>query len=39
VAGLDRRLEGRAAVLDAAGAVQAPVRERPRDELPELSLP
>jgi len=39
VAGLDRRREGGAAVLDPAGAVQPAMGERPDNQRPELSLP
>ena len=39
VAGLNRGLESGAAVLDPARAVQPPMRERPRRQPAELSLP
>ena len=36
---LDRGRERRPAILDAAGAVQAPVRKGPRRQLAKLILP
>ena len=39
VPGLDRGLEGGAAIFDAPLAVQPAMRERSRNESPKLSLP